>query len=145
MPTTVKILLLALALGASAAQAGSQQFGPYEVLYTVVNTTFVEPEVAARYQLVRARDRAFVNLAIREQLPDGSDRAVSARIEGRTWDLFQNQFLEFREVREGDAVYYIADFEFSDAEIRFFDIQLLPAGAKRSSQLKFQQKVYDQK
>jgi len=54
----------------------------------------------------------------------------------------QNQFLEFQEIREGDAVYYIADFEFTDGELRFFDLLLAPEGAERSSQIKFQHKVY---
>jgi hypothetical protein len=137
------VLALLLALVPTSWSA-SEQYGRFEVIYTVVNTTFVEPEVAARYQLVRARDRAFLNIAIREQLADGSNRAVSARLEGRSWDLFQNDFLEFREIREGDAIYYIADFEFRDAEVRFFNLWLLPEGEQRSQQLKFHQKVYEQ-
>ena len=136
---TLSLLLL---LASQSAGAKSLQFGAFEVHYTVVNSTFVDPDVAAHYQIIRARDRAFVNLAVREQLADGSDRAVTAKMEGRTWDLFQNQFLEFREVREGEAIYYIADFKFSDGELRFFDIAVLPAGAQRSKQIKFQHKVY---
>jgi hypothetical protein len=108
----------------------------------VVSTTFLEPETAARYGLVRARDRAFLNIALREQTPEGGDRAASARLEGRSWDFYQNAFLEFREIREGDAIYYIADFEFNDGEIRFFNLLLLPEGESRSQQLKFHQKIY---
>jgi hypothetical protein len=99
----------------------------------------VQPEVASRYGLVRAKDRAFVNIAILETLEDGTERGVPARIEGRSWDLFQNAFLEFKEIREGPAIYYIADFEFSDNETRFFNLQLLPEGESRSQQLKFHQ------
>jgi hypothetical protein len=134
------LLLLLFAVNPSFAE--SMQFGRYEVHYTVVNSTFLEPAVAAHYQITRATDRAFVNLAVRELAPDATDRAATAVIEGRTWDLFQNQFLEFREIREGDAIYYIADFEFSDKELRFFDLNILPAGASRSKQLKFQHTVY---
>jgi hypothetical protein len=133
-------LLTLISVHAMAEQA--QQFGPYKVHYSVVNTTFVQPEVAARYQIVRGKERAFLNLSIREQLEDGSSRALAAKLEGRTWDLFQNQFFEFQEIREQDAIYYIGTFEFSDEEIRFFNVQILPEGAERSYQLKFQQKVY---
>ncbi len=138
----IRLFLLGLALVHAGASAESQKFGPYELHYSVVNTTFIDPAIAARYQMVRAKDRAFVNLALRKQHPEGGDRAVAARIEGRTWDLFQNQFLQFREIREGRAIYYIADFEFSDGELRFFDLTFLPEGADRSRQLKFQHKVY---
>jgi hypothetical protein len=139
------LVLLGLLLLSQLTVAESERFGEFEVHYSVVNSTFIAPEIASRYQIVRGKDRAFVNLAVRKYLADGTDIAVAARIEGRSWDLFQNQFLQFREIREGPAIYYIADFQFSeneDGELRFFDIQLLPEGAQRSKQLKFQHKVY---
>lgn len=140
--SVLRLTLLGLALTAGFAIAETRQFGAFDVHYSVVNTTFVDPKIAGQYQIVRAKDRAFLNLAVRERLPQGGDRAVQVRVEGRTWDLFQNQFLEFREIREGQAIYYIADFEFSDGEIRFFDLQLLPEGERQSHQLKFQHRVY---
>jgi hypothetical protein len=138
---TLALLLIACA---PTALGESKQFGRFEVLYSVVNTTFVEPDTAAAYDLVRARDRAFVNIAVRERLADGGDRAVSAKIEGRSWDFYQNTYLEFREIREGGAIYYIADFEFNDKEVRFFNLRLLPEGASRSQQLKFHQQIYEE-
>ena len=118
------------------------RFGAFEVHYSVVNTTFLSPEVRAQYGIVRGKDRAILNLAVREHLADGSTVARPATLEGRTWDLFQNQFFEFKEIREGQAIYYIGGFEFSNAELRFFDITLLPEGAERSYQMRFQHKVY---
>ena len=120
------------------------QMGRFEVLYSIVNTTFVEPDTAAVYQLVRAKNRAFINIAVREKLPGGGDRAVTAKIEGRCWDFYENVFLEFREIREGDAIYYIADFEFNDGEVRFFNLRLLPEGESRSQPLKFHQKIHEE-
>ncbi len=137
--TAILALLLAIAQPGSAATLES---GRFTVYYTVVNTTFVDPETAARYGLVRARDRAFLNIAVRERLPSGEDRATTAMLEGRSWDFFQNQPLEFREIIEGDAIYYIADFEFNDGEIRFFNLLFAPEGESRSQQLKFHQKIY---
>lgn len=137
----IPLLLLTLLTLPAVAQ-NSERFGDFEVHYSVVYTTFLTPEVASQYQLVRARDQAILNIAIRKHLPDGSTIAQSAKLEGRSWDLFQNTFLEFQEIREGDAIYYIADFEFSDAEIRFFTVALAPAGVPRSHQLKFQRKLH---
>ena len=137
-------LLLLTLLASLPAMAESERQGQFELLYSVVNSTFVEPETAAIYQMVRAKDRAFLNLAVREHLEDGSDRAVSARFRGRSWDLFQNQFLEFREIREGDAIYYIAEFTFRDGETRFFDLDWAAEGMKFSSNLRFNQKVYEE-
>lgn len=136
------LLGLSLLLWTVASAAESQRFGDLEVNYSVINSTFLSPEIASHYQLVRARDRAFINLVILDQANPDKPQPLSARLEGRTWDLLQNQFLEFQEIREGEAVYYLADFQFSDAEIRYFEINLLPAGAQRSLQLKFQHQVY---
>jgi hypothetical protein len=138
------IITTCLLLLCTPVQAESQKFGDFEVLYTVVNSTFVEPAVASRYQIVRAKDRAFVNLVVLANPDTDEEHGVNAKIEGRTWDLLQNQFLEFREIREGDAIYYIADFQFSSEELRFFDLTLLPEGASRSYRLKFQHKVYEE-
>ncbi len=136
-------LLIALLLAPLALAQQSKRFEPFEVHYSVVSTTFLSPQVAGSYGIVRGRDRAILNLAVREHLADGTTRARSAKLQGRTWDLFQNQFLEFQEIREGEAIYYIGEFEFSEGELRFFNVDILPEGAERSSKLNFKQKVYD--
>ena len=61
--------LLILAVPGRAQQ--SEMFGPYELHYSVVNTTFLAPEVASTYGIVRATDRAILNLAVREHPADG--------------------------------------------------------------------------
>jgi hypothetical protein len=136
--------LLLLALSAPLHAQQSERFGPYELHYSVVTSTFLDPTIASQYQIVRGRERAILNLAIREHLDDGSTRARSAKLEGRTWDLFQNQFFEFSEIREGEAIYYIGQFKFSDEELRFFDVTFAPEGATRSYEFRFQQKVYEE-
>jgi hypothetical protein len=139
----VRLVLLIICTAAGQAQAQqSERYGPFEVHYSVVNTTFLDPATAARYNIVRGKDKAILNIAVREHRGDGSTVARRARVEGRTWDLFQNQFFEFREIEESEAIYYIGEFEFSDKELRFFTINLLPEGAQRSYELKFQHKLY---
>lgn len=133
-------LLLALCAGAALAQQ-SERFGPFELHYSVVNTTFLDPEVASRYDIVRGDRRAIVNLALREHV-NGKTVARPMLIKGRTWDLIQNQFLEFREVREGEAIYYIADFRFINEEWRFFEVDFRPEGADKTHTFKFRQQLY---
>ena len=58
--------LLLLALPATAQQ--SEMFGPYELHYSLVNTTFLEPRVAATYGITRGEKRAILNLAVREHV-----------------------------------------------------------------------------
>lgn len=138
-------LLISLASACWAQFAGAQQserFGPFELHYSVVNTTFLEPRVAAAYGITRGEKRAIVNLAVREHLDGGGTEARGMLLKGRTWDLIQNQFLEFQEIREGPAIYYIAEFKFINEEWRFFEVDFRPEGADRTYTFKFKHQLY---
>lgn len=144
MTAILKIFPLLIALLYLPVNAGAQQsetFGPFELYYSVVNTTFLEPKVAAAYGITRGEKRAILNLAVREQLDAGSE-ARSVVLKGRTWDLIQNQFLEFKEVREGKAIYYIAEFKFINEEWRFFEVDFRPEGADQTYTFKFKHQLY---
>ncbi len=131
-------LVLYLLCCAFAAAEQFSRFGPYEVHYVVINTTFLEPEVAARLGLTRADTTALVNVSA---LEDGAG-AVRARVSGTATNLLgTEQRLEFREIHEGDAIYYVAPLRFSEAELWRFAIDLeLPDG--RQAPLRFQQQLY---
>ncbi len=131
---------LALPSGTALAQK-MEKFGPYELYYSVVNTTFLDPEIASNYDIVRGEKRAILNLAVRENLAAGS-AARATKLKGRTWDLIQSQTLEFSEVREGNSTYYIAEFQFINEEWRFFEIDFRPEGAEQTYTFKFKQQLY---
>jgi len=120
----------------------SESFGPFELHYSVVNTTFLDPEVAARYGITRGKNRAIINLSVRE-LVNGKSEARPMELSARSRDLLmQNHDLEFREFREGDAIYYIAEFTFINEEWRFFEINWRPEGADRSHSFTFKRQLY---
>jgi hypothetical protein len=145
MTMTIRHLLLPLLLVSSltALAQQSERFGPYELHYAVVNTTFLQPRVAAAYGITRDKRRAIVNLALREHLPDGSTVARPMLLKGKTRDLIQNQPLAFQEVRESGAIYYLAEFAFINEEWRFFDIYFRPEGTDRTLEFTFRQQLYE--
>jgi hypothetical protein len=108
----------------------SQTFGNFEVLYTVIPSTTLLPEMAAEYKIVRANDQALVNISVRKHLPDGTDIAQAATLKGTYSDLIQPRNLEFREVREHGAIYYLAQLRFSDRETLRFDLKVTPTLAE---------------
>jgi len=118
-----------------------ETFGAYDLHYSVVNTTFLDPKIAAAYSITRGANRAILNLSLRENLQEG-DAPRTMKLQGRTWDLMQNQDLEFREIREAGAIYYIAEFAFINEEWRFFEIDFLPDGAQRSYTFKLKHQLY---
>lgn len=121
----------------------SERFGNYELHYSVVNTTFIEPAVAAQYGLARGSRRAIVNLSLREHLEDGSTVAREMDLTGRSWDLTQAQVnFDFVEVREGPAIYYIGEFKFINREWRFFEFDFTPSGSDEGLNFEFKQQMY---
>ncbi len=140
----LRILVTLLVLGTLSSAPKAQQsemFGPFELHYSVVNTTFLSPEVAANYGITRGKKRAILNLAVREHIGDGT-AARNMLLQGRTWDLIQNQDLEFQEIRESGAIYYIAEFKFINEEWRFFEIDFRPEGADKTYTFKFKHQLY---
>ena len=145
MIKSMKYLLLLITSLCISGQAGAQQsemFGPFELHYSVVNTTFLDPKIAANYGITRGEKRAILNLAVREHLTGGGSEPRTMQLKGRTWDLIQNQFLKFKEIREGQAIYYIAQFKFINEEWRFFEMDFRPEGAEQTYTFKFKHQLY---
>ena len=133
--------LILLSLGA-AAQAEMRQYGDYEVHYSLFQSSFLQPSIASAYSIVRARDHAVLTIAVRRTSEALASVAVSAAISGKRGDLIYSKALDFREIREDQAVYYVADFAFISGEAIYFDLSIRPEGDPAALSLKFNQTLY---
>jgi hypothetical protein len=104
---------------APPATKTSSIFGKDTVYYSVLNTIFISPQVAKSYGIVRGKDKFLINVSVRRQL-DTSNIAVRADVTGSSSDLIYVNTLEFREIIEQDAIYYIAEFDISNDERQNF-------------------------
>ena len=132
-------LVLSLLLLSAPLQADQmQKYGDWEVHYILVPTTFLKPAIAEQYGIVRGRDRAYLNISVLDRELD----PVPIAIDGTMTNLLgQQQHLEFREVREGTAIYYLTSIKFTDREVLRFEILVTPPGDSVKT-LKFQQQMY---
>ena len=132
------LLFSAVVIAMTASAEQKMRLGPYDVHYVVLPSTFFDAEVAQRYGIVRGRDRAMMNLSI---LADGQT-PVAVKIAGHMTNLLSQRYeLEFREVKEGTAVYYLAEVKHTDRETLRFNVQITtPDGQTR--ELKFQQQMF---
>lgn len=119
------------------------QMGNYRIYFSAFNSTFIPPGIAEQYNLRRGDRYGIVNIAIRDVSSDELGTAVTGRVSGHTMNLLtQKNSLKFSEVKEGSAIYYLADFKFSDEELLKFAIDVKPQGSSRSETLRFEQIFY---
>ncbi|MCQ8878143.1 DUF4426 domain-containing protein [Pseudoalteromonas shioyasakiensis] len=116
-----------------------KELGPWQVHYIAFPSTFVQPKIAQAYGLERSNYKGIVNISILKN--DADNTAQTASLSGTAKNLLGNkQVLEFKEVVEGDSIYYLAQVKFTNEEILRFDIEI-----KQNNQfqkLQFQQKFY---
>ncbi len=136
-------LLLLLAMAVPAAYAEEQTFGDYTVYYQAVNSTFLTPDIAQQYGIVRGERRAFLNIAVVRNESGGSTTPVTATLNGIKHNLLQqSEPIEFKLVREGEAIYYIGQFDFTNAEIVRFTLEVGPEGQEPSHTIEWSTQLY---
>ena len=134
--------LLALAAAPAAAQSVAGPDG-VTVHYAALPTLELRPEIARSYSITRSAARGLLNIAVRQAQADGSSRALSATIVGAATNLAgQRQELRLREVREGEAIYYLAEPRIAAGETLDFSLSVLPEGARAPIQVRFRQEFF---
>jgi len=139
-----RALALTAALFSSAAMAEQMiSDGRYEIHYNAFNSSFITPEVAQLNGLVRSKYRALVNVSVLEMQEDGSKKATSAIVSGQASNLLnQVQKLEFKPIDEGQALYYIGSFRFTEDEQLKIRLSVQPDPNKPAYSIEFDQRFY---
>ena len=121
--TRIALLLMSLCLSLPALAEQKQSYGDLDVHYSAFNSGFLQPEVAAATGLVRSKSQGVVNVAV---LKAGT--ASSAKVGGTVKNLLgQSTALRFKEVKEGKAIYYLAQFPFEQRETLRFTLNVTAA------------------
>jgi len=125
-------------LAAPLAAEQMQRFDDIEVHYVVVNSSFLDREVAARYGVARGKDRAFVNLSVL----DRNGASLDASVSGTTLNLLnQESALAFSTIKEADSIYFIAPLKFTDRDTLRFRIDVVVRG-RDPMRVEFQQQMF---
>lgn len=144
------LAMILMALMSFAAQAEQKKVfdGPdgseYEVHYIALTSTFLQPEVAKQYGIVRSRARGLVNVSVIRKYPDGSKKAVGSVVEGLAInDIRQQLHMPFQQIVEGKAIYYISQVQFREGEVLTFDLTLYPEGQVKPLKMRFAHTFYN--
>lgn len=137
------LLFLPWLTSLASAQSGMETFGEYEVHYSVFSSTFVQPDIASLYNINRSRDRSLVNISVMRTDNGETSLGLPAEVSGTATTLIQQQQnLDFQEISEGNATYYIASVRHIDEEMNNFRIQVQPKDSDRPLELRFSRKLY---
>lgn len=132
--------LCTLMLASSNASAEQmQKLGNWNVHYIAFGSTFISPKIAKAYGLVRSKYKGIINISVLNADKDSKAEQVSVRGFGR--NLVGNKVdLTFKEVIEGESVYYLAQVDYSNGETFRFEITIRQGN--RTETLKFVQDFY---
>ena len=136
-------ILTLLSLGTSAVAENSREFGKFVIHYNAFRSDTLEPEVAKNYNLTRRSNRLIINVAVLEKVMNTTGKPAAAQVTGHASNLTgQLKNLEFREIREGTAIYYLAESKFSDGEFLKFELKIKLEGEGQPARLKFDKRFY---
>ena len=127
-------------IGVFAQDNASYALEQHIVYYNVFNSRLITPEVARRYNLVRAKDQAYVNIAL---VKKSGGNGIPANIVGYHRNLMQQKFpLSFIEIKEATATYYLAPIRFNNEDILHIDIDVSNVAKTDSGNFTITKKLY---
>ena len=137
-------ILLLLSISVLAEDGNMIEVGDIRVHYNALPTRLLTPEVARQYGITRSANRALLNVSVLKS-ENGSSHGTPATVKASATNLNgQRQELRVMEVREADAVYYLAEARFQDRETLAFDLEVTPQGSTETIRARFQQQFFAQ-
>lgn len=121
----------------------AREFGDYVVHFNAFRSDTISAEIAKQYNLPRANNRVLINVAVLKKVLNTTGKPTAAKVEGYASNLTgQYKQLDFKEIKEGTAIYYLADVKISDGEFLKFEMKVTPDGEKHPMRLRFDKRFF---
>lgn len=133
------LLALSTALPlAAAAQPQSTEVGGYLVRHSALPSEFIPPDVARLYRQPRGPNIGLLNVSLTRPGQQENFGEPVPRLTGTARNVIGHiSELKFREIREGEAVYYVATFPTSRGDVLRISLELTPKGARAPLKVQF--------
>jgi len=137
------LLIFSLMIPLGALAENSQDFGDYVIHFNALATDMLPPEVARDYRITRSQNRGMLNITILKKVLGSPGQPVHARVEASATNLAgQGRRIRMREIREGNAIYYIGEFGVANEETLKFEVHVRPQGQREFFDIEFSQDFY---
>lgn len=146
--TIIQLTAILFAFGVQIFNSGNaianeHTVGEFTVHYSLVNSSMLEPKVATQYGIKRSKNIALLNISIIKKSDEEMGTPVIANVFGNGKNLIgQLKELAFKEVKEENAIYYLATFAIRHGERLSFDLQVQPEKQGKLIPIKFKQEVF---
>lgn len=109
------------------ATPAEKTFGDYTVHLNAFNSDTLQPSMAKAYNIIRSKNRGLLTISVVKKSNSDNGKPVKATVQAKATNLTgQLKNIEIREINDGDAVYYISEFQVADKEVLDFTIHVSP-------------------
>ncbi|WP_337878892.1 DUF4426 domain-containing protein [Rheinheimera sp.] len=139
MKTYLFTMLLALSLFSTGVTAEQKKtLGNWDVHYMALDSTMLDPAIAKTYGIERSHFNALLNISV---LDSSNQQAQQVELSGKVRDLMGiTSELSFKQVTEGNAIYYLAQLPVRNEQHLTFLIDIRQGTTQQ--QLQFSQTFY---
>ena len=134
------VTLIGALLASAPSLAASERLdaGAHTIYATALSSMLIPADVARLHGIVRAANRIVVNVT---ELTN--DHPSRASVKGTGTNLLgQRTSLDFAEVREQDAIYYLASLVTGEKDTLTFELEITPSGSEEPSLMRFERSYY---
>lgn len=130
-------LLLGLALSVTLCAEQKRLFDDYQLHYNAFNSSFISADTARQVKIQRSGQLGLLNLSVQ----DLSGQPLTALIQGQVQNqIGQIQTLDFQQIDEVGARYYLASFKIAGEDRYQFSLTI-QVGSRAVQTFRFQQKL----
>jgi len=123
-----------------------EDVGDYVIHFNALPTDQLTAEVARSYGIVRSASRAMLNVSVIKKREGELGKPVVAKVTASATNLAgQLKSANVREVREGEAIYYIAELPVANDETLTFHLHVTPEDHTEAFPIRFQKQFYSRK
>ncbi len=138
--TSILVLILSVFLSNISLAENAKEYNEHIVYYNAFPTDSLPPEMTKQYGLKRSKNYALVNISVMKK-GAGIPIGVKSDVNGELKNLMgQTRKLDFKEIKEGKAVYYIAQVGVQSHEPVNFTIHIKPEHGQEKYTIKFSKK-----
>ncbi len=129
-----------LFLGMLAQAENAKEYNEHIIYYNAFPSDSLPAQMTKQYGLKRSKNYAMINISVMKK-GAGVPIGVKSKVTGYLKNLMgQKRKLEFREIKEGQAVYYIAQIGVQSREQVSFSIDIVPQDSKEKYDIQFNKK-----